>query len=62
MVFGFDPLNFALSASEIPAGIFEPDYLGAIRGESVPIVEGRITGLLIPAIGEIAIEGFADSR
>ena len=60
MVFGLDPLSFMLSASEIPGGIFELDYFGAIRGESVPVIEGRITGLPIPANAEIAIEGFAD--
>ena len=60
MIFGFDPLNFALSASEIPRGSFELEYLGAIRGEPIPVIEGRITGLPIPATAEIAIEGFAD--
>ncbi|MCK4787338.1 MAG: UbiD family decarboxylase, partial [Desulfobacteraceae bacterium] len=62
MIFGFDPLSFALSASEIPAGVFELNYLGAIRGEPVPIIEGRVTGLPIPANAEIAIEGFADPQ
>ena len=62
MTFGCDPLTFAMSASEIPAGIFELDYLGAIRGESVPVIEGKVTGLPIPANAEIAIEGFADSK
>jgi 4-hydroxy-3-polyprenylbenzoate decarboxylase len=60
MTFGFDPLNFALSASEIPAGTFELDYLGAVRGEPVPVIKGKVTGLPIPANAEIAIEGFAD--
>ena len=62
MIFGFDPLSFALSASEIPAGIFELNYLGAIRGEPVPVIEGSVTGLPIPANAEIAIEGFADPK
>ncbi|NIS62856.1 MAG: UbiD family decarboxylase [Proteobacteria bacterium] len=62
MVFGLDPLNFALSASEIPAGTFELDYLGAIRGEPVPVIKGKVTGLPIPANAEIAVEGFADPR
>lgn len=62
MIFGLDPLNFALSASEIPAGTFELDYLGAIRGEPVPVIKGKVTGLPIPANAEIAIEGFADPK
>ena len=62
MIFGIDPLSFTLSASEIPAGTFELDYLGAMRGESVPVIEGKATGLPIPANAEIAIEGFADPK
>lgn len=60
MIFGLDPLSFALSASEVPWGIFESNYLGAIRGEHVTAIEGKITGLPIPTNAEIAIEGFAD--
>ncbi|MBW1613347.1 MAG: UbiD family decarboxylase [Deltaproteobacteria bacterium] len=62
MIFGLDPLNFALSATEIPAGTFELDYLGAIRGTPVPVIKGKVTGLPIPAHAEIAIEGFADPK
>jgi UbiD family decarboxylase len=60
MVFGSEPLLFAASASEIPEKICELNYVGAIRGEPVPIIKGRVTGLPIPANAEIAIEGFAD--
>jgi len=59
MVFGLDPLGFALSASEIPTGVFELDYLGAIRGEPVPVIQGKVTGLPIPVNAEMAIEGFS---
>lgn len=59
MVFGPDPLTYILSASEVPHGIYELDYMGAIRGESVPVIEGRVTGLPIPVNAEIAIEGIA---
>lgn len=62
MIFGLDPLNFALSASEIPHGTFELDYLGAVRGEPVPVIKGKVTGLPIPAHAEIAVEGFADPK
>lgn len=59
MIFGFDPLNYILSASEIPLGIYELDYMGAIRCGSVPVIMGEVTGLPIPANAEIAVEGFA---
>jgi UbiD family decarboxylase len=59
MIFGWDPLSFALSASEIPHGIFELDYLGAIRGEPVPVVKGKVTGLPFPANAEMVVEGFS---
>jgi UbiD family decarboxylase len=59
MIFGWDPMSFALSASEIPHGIFELDYLGAARGEPVPIVKGKVTGLPFPANAEIVVEGFS---
>jgi 4-hydroxy-3-polyprenylbenzoate decarboxylase len=39
MVFGPDPLTYILSASEVPRGIYELDYMGAVRGESVPVME-----------------------
>jgi 4-hydroxy-3-polyprenylbenzoate decarboxylase len=59
MVFGPDPLTYILSASEIPRGIYEMDYMGAVRGESASVIKGKITGLPIPANAEIAVEGFA---
>jgi len=62
MIFGFDPLSYILSASEIPYGICELDYMGAVRGEPVPVIEGSVTGLPIPANAEIAIEGIANPQ
>ena len=62
MIFGWDPLSFALSASEIPHGIFELDYLGAALGEPVPVIKGKVTGLPFPANAEIVVEGFADPK
>jgi 4-hydroxy-3-polyprenylbenzoate decarboxylase len=62
MVFGSDPLNYILSASEIPHGICEFDYMGAIRGKAVPMIKGRVTGLPIPANAEIAVEGIANPK
>lgn len=62
MIFGADPLTYILSASEIPHGICELDYMGAIKGKSVPVIKGKITGLPIPANAEIAIEGIANPK
>lgn len=60
MVFGADPLNYILAASEIPHGINELNYMGAVRGKPVPVIKGRVTGLPIPANAEIVIEGIAN--
>jgi 4-hydroxy-3-polyprenylbenzoate decarboxylase len=60
MVFGADPLNYILAASEIPQGINELNYMGAVRGKPVPVIKGRVTGLPIPANAEIVVEGIAN--
>lgn len=62
MVFGPDPLLFSISGNEIPDQISEFNYVGAIKGESMPVIRGRVTGLPIPANAEIAIEGFVDPK
>lgn len=56
--FGHDPLLLVLGGTEVPAGISEIDYAGAVLGEPVPVVLGPDTGLPIPAGAEIAIEGW----
>ncbi|HLH85791.1 MAG TPA: UbiD family decarboxylase, partial [Thermoplasmataceae archaeon] len=43
---------------EVPEGVTEYSYLGAIRKEPVKVVKGPITGLPIPSDSEIAIEGY----
>ena len=58
MVFGPDPLMYALAGSEVPTGVSELEYQGAITGKSLDVVKGSYTGLPIPANVEIAIEGF----
>ncbi len=54
---GQDPLLFMLSASPLPDGISEIDFMGGLRGEPVECVRGPFTGFPIPADCEIAIEG-----
>ncbi|MDQ0380462.1 UbiD family decarboxylase [Amycolatopsis thermophila] len=56
--FGHDPLLLVLGGTEVPGGISELEYAGAVLGERVPVVSGPDTGLPIPAGSEIAIEGW----
>ena len=56
--FGHDPVLLVTGGTEVPTGISELDYAGAIAGESVPVLQGKDTGLPIPAGSEIAIEGW----
>lgn len=58
MVYGNDPLIFVISSQEIPENVPELNFVGAIRNESVPVVEGKLTGLPIPTGAEVAVEGF----
>jgi 4-hydroxy-3-polyprenylbenzoate decarboxylase len=54
---GHHPLFLILGGMTLPHGLSEYQYVGAIAGEPVPVIEGRVTGLPIPAAGELAIEG-----
>jgi UbiD family decarboxylase len=47
-----------VAGTEVPLGICEFDYAGAIMGEPVPVVRGPDTGLPIPAESELAFEGW----
>jgi 4-hydroxy-3-polyprenylbenzoate decarboxylase len=56
--FGHDPLLLVLGGTEVPRGISELEYAGAVAGERIPVVYGPDTGLPIPAGSELAIEGW----
>jgi 4-hydroxy-3-polyprenylbenzoate decarboxylase len=56
--FGHDPLLLALGGTEVPAGVSELEYAGAVAGERIPVVLAPETGLPIPAGSELAIEGW----
>ena len=58
LVFGPDPLLYILAGSEIPTGVSELDYYGAVKGERMKVIKGKVTGLPIPASCEIAVEGY----
>ena len=49
-----------MACSETPYGICEYDIVGAMRGEPLKVVRGKVTGLPIPANAEIVLEGFVD--
>lgn len=55
---GVDPSLFvAASLSGVPFGVSEFDVAGWLRGKSVEVIRGELTGLPIPATAEIALEG-----
>jgi UbiD family decarboxylase len=58
IVFGSHPLFLVMGGLEVPTGVDEFTWIGAIAGQRVPVIRGPITGLPIPADAEIAIEGF----
>ena len=58
VVIGGDPMTFLTSCTEVPAGVCEYDYVGAMRGEALKVVKGRITGIPFPADAEIVLEGY----
>lgn len=59
IVVGADPLGYLISGIEVPFGMCEYNYIGAILGEPVALVRGELTGLGFPAAAEIVIEGHA---
>jgi UbiD family decarboxylase len=60
IVVGGDPLGYLISGIEIPFGMCEWNYIGAILGEPVAVLKGEITGLPFPAASEIVLEGFVE--
>ncbi len=58
IIYGNIPLVFGIAAQEIRHDIPELNYIGVIRGEPMPVVTGKVTGLPIPAGSELAVEGF----
>lgn len=54
---GHDPLFLIVSGLPIPAEVGEYNYIGAVAGERVPVIEGPRTGLPVPAQSELVLEG-----
>jgi UbiD family decarboxylase len=57
---GADPLGYLISGIEVPFGMCEYNYIGAILGRPVAVIEGQITGLPFPAAAEIVLEGHVE--
>jgi UbiD family decarboxylase len=61
VVVGADPLLFMAACAEgIAFGQSELDWAGGVRGSPIEIIRGKHTGLPIPAMAEIAIEGWME--
>jgi UbiD family decarboxylase len=60
IVVGGDPLGYLISGIEIPFGMCEWNYVGAILNQPVSAVLGKLTGLPFPAASEIVLEGFVE--
>lgn len=54
---GQAPSVFIASASPVPPDVNEYEFAGWLQGAPVPVVRGALTGLPIPANGEIVLEG-----
>jgi 4-hydroxy-3-polyprenylbenzoate decarboxylase len=55
---GHHPVFLMVAGTEVPLGVSELDYAGAILRERVPVVSGPDTGLPLPAESELAFEGW----
>ena len=56
--FGHHPLILLVAGTEVPPGVSELTYAGALRGQPYEVIQGPVTGLPIPADSELVIEGY----
>jgi UbiD family decarboxylase len=57
IVNGEDPALFIAGFEYLPEGYSEYDFAGAIKGAPIEVFNGPMTGLPLPARGEIILEG-----
>ncbi|MBW2000324.1 MAG: UbiD family decarboxylase, partial [Deltaproteobacteria bacterium] len=57
VVVGIDPLLYIAARYQVPWGVSEFDFAGGIAGVPIEVIEGKHTGLPIPANAEIVLEG-----
>ncbi|MEP9382987.1 UbiD family decarboxylase [Nocardioides sp. KR10-350] len=55
---GHDPLLLIAAGTEVPTGVSELEYVGAILGRPIDVIRGEVTGLPVPAHSEIVVEGW----
>src|SRR5213080_3998683 len=60
IVCGADPLGYLISGIEVPFGMCEYNYIGAILNAPVAVIAGELTGLPFPAASEIVLEGHVE--
>lgn len=58
IILGADPLNYLISGIEVPFEMSEFNYIGAILGQPISVVKGRVTDLPFPSAAEVVLEGF----
>lgn len=56
-IVGIDPLMWMAARYQVPLGMSEFDWAGGLKGEPLEVVQGKYTGLPIPANAEIVLEG-----
>ncbi len=54
---GHHPAFLSVGSMEFPYGYCEYDFVGALQGEPINVIEGPYSGLPIPAESEIVLEG-----
>jgi UbiD family decarboxylase len=57
VVNGIDPALFIAGFEYLPDGQSEYDFAGAIKGAPIAVIDGPVTGLPLPALAEIILEG-----
>lgn len=57
IVIGMEPLLYMAARYQVPWGVSEYDFAGGLMGEPLEVIQGKYTGLPIPAHAEIALEG-----
>ncbi|MCL6593095.1 MAG: UbiD family decarboxylase, partial [Alicyclobacillus sp.] len=58
IILGADPLCYLISGVEVPYGVCEYQYMGAILEQPVEVIRGELTGLPFPSAAEIVLEGW----
>src|SRR5438876_2459226 len=59
MSFGEDPLIYLAGGIEVPDGLSEYEWVGAVEGGAVPVVKGEYMGLPIRGYSDMVVEGEA---